>query len=208
MTVMAHLTTSRRLRAVACLLISLIAVAASSAVANAQPTSSQQSAVSSGFFAPFFFGSFNAVSDAGGANASGSVYYHTGGGFGPTVTASVVCLSVSGNAAVIGFEGIFNSPFFPPPRRVVGELVVVDNGTSPPSFDTIGLSERVTETGTANCSSPGPLAVGPVQVTGDIIVQAAALPTSKEQCKTGGVAQFGFKNQGQCVAFVERGPKG
>ena len=32
-------------------------------------------------------------------------------------------------------------------------------------------------------------------------------PTSKEQCKKGGYEEFGFKNQGQCVAFVERGPK-
>jgi hypothetical protein len=37
----------------------------------------------------------------------------------------------------------------------------------------------------------------------------APLPTSKEQCKSGGWRTFGatFKNQGQCVAFVERGPK-
>ena len=36
------------------------------------------------------------------------------------------------------------------------------------------------------------------------------VPTTKEQCKDGGFANFpalGFKNQGQCVAFVERGPK-
>jgi hypothetical protein len=34
------------------------------------------------------------------------------------------------------------------------------------------------------------------------------LPNTKDQCKQGGWQQFGFKNQGQCVAFVERGPKG
>jgi 6-phosphogluconolactonase len=35
------------------------------------------------------------------------------------------------------------------------------------------------------------------------------VPTSKDQCKNGGWQSFGstFKNQGQCVAFVERGPK-
>jgi HD-GYP domain-containing protein (c-di-GMP phosphodiesterase class II) len=31
------------------------------------------------------------------------------------------------------------------------------------------------------------------------------LPTNKDQCKNGGWAQYGFPNQGQCVAFVERG---
>lgn len=32
-------------------------------------------------------------------------------------------------------------------------------------------------------------------------------PTTKEQCKKGGYAYYGFRNQGQCVAFVNRGPK-
>jgi hypothetical protein len=45
-------------------------------------------------------------------------------------------------------------------------------------------------------------------VGGDIVVvDAPPLPTSKEQCKQGGYAAFGFTNQGQCVAFVQRGPK-
>jgi hypothetical protein len=45
---------------------------------------------------------------------------------------------------------------------------------------------------------------------GDItITDAPSLPTSKEQCQNGGWRQFAtaFKNQGECVAFVERGPK-
>jgi len=29
-----------------------------------------------------------------------------------------------------------------------------------------------------------------------------ATPTNKDQCKKGGWRQFGFKNQGQCIAFV------
>jgi beta-propeller repeat-containing protein len=36
---------------------------------------------------------------------------------------------------------------------------------------------------------------------------ARALPTSREQCKHDGWRAFGFRNQGQCVAFVQRGPK-
>jgi hypothetical protein len=41
------------------------------------------------------------------------------------------------------------------------------------------------------------------------IVDAPPLPTSAGQCKEGGWRSFGdtFKNQGQCVAFVQRGPK-
>ena len=40
-----------------------------------------------------------------------------------------------------------------------------------------------------------------------LMVDAQPLPTSKEQCKQRGYRQFGFKNQGQCVAFVTRGPQ-
>ena len=36
----------------------------------------------------------------------------------------------------------------------------------------------------------------------------ASAPTTKEQCKSGGWRAFPqFRNQGECVAFVERGPK-
>jgi hypothetical protein len=183
----------------------LVAGALGSAVASAQPAPNQQSASTQFFMGQgLFFGSFNAVSDAGGANPSGEVNYHMGGGFGPNVSATVVCLSVSGNTAVIGFVGTMDGPL-QLPQRVVGELVVTDNG--PGAIDTLGLSERITDTGTPDCSAPGP--VQPQQVTGDIVVHPAAVPTSKDQCKNGGWRNFGdtFKNQGQCVAFVERGPK-
>jgi hypothetical protein len=44
-------------------------------------------------------------------------------------------------------------------------------------------------------------------VSGDVhIVDAPALPTSTEQCRDGGYVQYGFKNQGECIAFVVRAP--
>jgi hypothetical protein len=53
------------------------------------------------------------------------------------------------------------------------------------------------------------LAVATTQGKPYILSRGPSLPTSKEQCKNGGWRNFGerFKNQGQCVAFVERGPK-
>jgi hypothetical protein len=33
------------------------------------------------------------------------------------------------------------------------------------------------------------------------------VPVSKDDCKDGGWRAFGFRNQGQCVASVQRGPK-
>jgi hypothetical protein len=46
--------------------------------------------------------------------------------------------------------------------------------------------------------------------SGDItVVDAPPRPTSQEQCKNRGWRAFGstFRSQGQCVAFVQRGPK-
>jgi hypothetical protein len=40
-----------------------------------------------------------------GANPTGPVNFHIGGGFGPTYSANVTCLAVTGNTAVIGFLG-------------------------------------------------------------------------------------------------------
>jgi hypothetical protein len=47
-------------------------------------------------------------------------------------------------------------------------------------------------------------------ISGQIsITDTPALPTSRNECKNGGWRDYGstFANQGQCVAFVERGPK-
>jgi hypothetical protein len=168
-------TRGRRARAaVVELVVGLIVVAASPAVASAQQAPHQQSAVSPFFGAtdgPPFFGSFNAVSDAGGANPSGQVGYRFGGpGTGYNVSATVVCLSVSASTAVIGFQGAINRPFVPP-QPVVGELVVADNGPADSGLDTVGAAERDPGSGLPDCSAPGP--VQPRQVTGDVIVQPA-----------------------------------
>ena len=56
-----------------------------------------------------------------------------------------------------------------------------------------------------------PLFGGPEQPrdplsSGDFTVVDAQVPTTKDQCQGDGWKQFGFKNQGLCLAFVERGP--
>jgi len=62
-----------------------------------------------------------------------------------------------------------------------------------------------------DCSIPEPEYIRNERVVvGDIVViDAQSVPTSKDQCKNDGWRDYGdrFKNQGQCVAFVQRGPK-
>lgn len=44
--------------------------------------------------------------------------------------------------------------------------------------------------------------IGEVVVDGDAVILA---PTTKEQCKNGGWKNFDFRNQGQCIQFVNTG---
>lgn len=46
---------------------------------------------------------------------------------------------------------------------------------------------------------------GPGQIEFDHFSLVALDPTTKDECKNGGWEQFGFRNQGQCVRFVETG---
>jgi hypothetical protein len=105
----------------------------------------------------------------------------------------VTCLAVVGNTAtlVVDSGGSYTG------------LQVVDN-TGPGERDTLDLAldrqpgdcSPVPRSGFFTTIEPGNFTV----------VDAPALPTSKQQCKKGGFASFGFENQGRCVAFVERPP--
>lgn len=110
-------------------------------------------------------------------------------------TAQVTCLDVSGNRATIGAQSQSDGSslvFFVEDNDGAGQdrSALAVGGPVPsvcPAFPSIGLS--------------------PI-FGGDITIHdAPVLPTSKEQCKNGGWRNFpDFRNQGQCVAFIERGP--
>ena len=51
-----------------------------------------------------------------------------------------------------------------------------------------------------------PIRPQPIEAGDITVVDAQALPTTKDQCKDGGWRDFGFKNQGQCIKFVQHGP--
>ncbi len=109
----------------------------------------------------------------------------------------VTCLNVTGNRAVIGVENSLGS------EPAAGALFEVWGGPG----DTLGV-EFLDAVPTV-CPAPldlfpNPVALGEIEVS-----NAQPVPSSKDQCKNGGWRNYGttFKNQGQCVAFVQRGPK-
>jgi YVTN family beta-propeller protein len=60
--------------------------------------------------------------------------------------------------------------------------------------------------GTLSPKSPAAVPAGDVPL-GVAVSPLSRAPTTKQQCKNGGYRQFGFRNQGQCIAFVNRGPQ-
>jgi hypothetical protein len=134
--------------------------------------------------------------------------------------ASVTCLSAVGNQATIGFTGVGGNIQLMP-DWVAGLIRVVDGGPPASSLDTwqivilaseSTLSRHIPLPGPTDCSALPSTFVPPPLLNniGDLVViDTQPLPATKEQCKNGGWRNYGttFKNQGQCVAFVQRGPR-
>jgi hypothetical protein len=120
---------------------------------------------------------------------------------GSQTTDNVTCLAVSGNSAVVGFRDLVTNT-----GQWVGQFS--DNGPANSGLDRFSLT-LASLRAPSDCSPLGPDEPIPL-VSGDIVIHdAPALPTSKDQCKNDGWRNFPqFKNQGQCVAFVERGSNG
>jgi hypothetical protein len=73
----------------------------------------------------------------------------------------------------------------------------------------VGVSPAVESTVITNCATVDPENV--IEESNEsnniscmVTVVGDAVPTSKAECKNGGYKGFGFKSQGQCVAFVQR----
>jgi hypothetical protein len=113
--------------------------------------------------------------------------------FGVIGPLDVTCLSVSANKAGM----IVRAP--DPTSDVAGLAIAVqDDG---PGQDRIDFHTLAALPG--DC--PVPSEVSDPTVSGDItITDAQPLPTSKEQCKHGGWAQFGFDNRKQCIRSVRQ----
>lgn len=118
------------------------------------------------------------------------------------IAGTVTCLNVSGNRAVIGIDNALGSSVFG-----MGAFIEVTDGTPDVLRFSFPIPSRQPPT---ICPADLQLASHYQVLSGDLVVtDAPPLPTAKQQCKNGGWRRYGttFKNQGQCVAFVERGPK-
>lgn len=73
-----------------------------------------------------------------------------------------------------------------------------------------GISQYAVGPG-GNLSPRSPATVSAGIAGRDIVVtpspSSAPMPETKDDCKKGGWARYGFDNQGQCIAYVVRGPK-
>ena len=149
----------------------------------------------------------------------------------------VTCVNISGgNHATIGVYGpVMAAPPYIGPGvfRLLGVVGLTDRG--PGEADAFGYSVYrvlVAPGGDqfpppiTDCSYPIPLhyydmesvfrnsaipTTSPVPgwLQDFVVHDAPNVPTAKSQCMSGGWGQFGsmFNNQGQCIAYVERGPK-
>jgi hypothetical protein len=145
----------------------------------------------------FFNLDFAVQSDPTGGNVSGHASFNLGSRTGLLVEGPVTCLAVDGNTAYVAID---SSEF--PGSPVVAKLV--DGGGPGSGLDRF---DAFLSNGTSTKCGFQPFNENAV-VAGDVVVvDAPPLPTSKDQCKQGGWRTFGFKNQGQCVASVQRGPK-
>ena len=110
----------------------------------------------------------------------------------------MTCLAVTGNSAVINVQDTGPGPPRGPGLFGIVTVFVVDS--QPDIFDAAPTGRAPTD-----CSPVSPTSfAGPL--ISDITVVDAQVPTTKDQCKGDVWKQFGFKNQGQCIAFVNHGP--
>jgi hypothetical protein len=131
----------------------------------------------------------DATSGPSGENPGGQADFipDLGGGIPFEIQGPVTCLEVRGSGATINIQ-----PF---PGAVFTVQVLDDN---PDLFDLSAIDRAPTDcSGALPSSFFGPLLQGDISVT-----DAQPSPTMTGQCKDGGWEQFGFTNQGLCVAFV------
>jgi hypothetical protein len=135
-----------------------------------------------------------ATSGPSGENPTGEIRMNQGTSL--PDSGPITCLAVSGNTATFNFLSSI----------LVGDAIteqVVDG-----SPDTFSIVIPIGARAPTDCSPPGPdeFVITYQVASGDFkVVDSQPPPTAKDQCKGDGWKQFGFQNQGQCIAFVNHG---
>jgi hypothetical protein len=140
---------------------------------------------------------FDARSGPRGETPSGSVHVSTSE---EIAGGPVTCLTVTGSRATVGFADTLR----PGDGSDGGFLNIEDNGSPGVGRDNIifGLTREAPTVCPPNVLVYDPLRRDRV-FEGDLTVRdAQPLPTSEAQCTRGGWAQFGFKNQRQCIRLA------
>jgi hypothetical protein len=169
--------------------------AASGLAGTAVAGEATEDSVTGSTISPFFQRvEFDAHSGPSGEDPRGTVNFFGGGDF--TFGGPVTCLDVRGNVATFNIDTIFG---------IVS--VEVTDGAATGAPDVIRTPSAAIRA-PGDCAPFGPfdgMVTDPV-TSGDLrIVDASPpppTPTGVDQCKKGGHVRFGFRNQGQCVAFV------
>lgn len=190
-------------RLVCCLVLGTVVLVPATATAKhpTPPTGGLNTAAATGSAGYSFFTgiAINAQSGPTGENPSGTVTFTALGQL--VSTGSVTCLSVIGNTAVLNFrdEGFGSGTIL--------TVSLTDNSSNESDVFTVSFAGRApTDCSPVTLPAPSnmPTYTVPFITGGATVVDAPSLPTSKEQCKNGGWAQYGFANQGQCIKSVSR----
>jgi hypothetical protein len=149
-----------------------------------------------------------------GENANGTASVTSTGGFGPDWDWKVTCLNVRGKTAIVGVTGTMWTGFgWGETYPSAGLLRIVDGGGDASRLDTLefatieGEQDGPPIPGPTSCSEyPADygVSIGPhPNEDGDMVVtDVPPLPTTTQQCDSGGWRTYRFENQGQCDAFV------
>jgi hypothetical protein len=180
----------RTLLSVVALTVGLGLGAATTSAAQSPVQDSVTGSATTGIGRNFAEYTFDVHSGPSGENPTGTVVFASL--FGVIGPLDVTCLSVSGNRASMIVR-------FPEPNTstTVGlEISVEDNGPAQDRIDPQPLTALPS-------ACPVPSEVSEPTLSGDIVVtDAQPFPTTADQCRHGGWHDFGFKNEGECIAFV------
>jgi hypothetical protein len=209
MSVLPRCASLRRLRAALGLaLMALVFAPSASGSVQLDTVTATGGGPVSGLPLPAAYSNINITAQSGpsGQNPSGTASF-TIGPF--NLSGSVTCLTVTGpdrgagapgspTTAVLNFINTTPGVFF---GSVVTVKSVDNGGNGSDIFDTGPVNRAPTDCSLPFSSTPGTLTQGRA-----VVFDAPLLPTSKDQCKSGGWRNYPqFKNQGDCVSFVENG---